>query len=127
VLVDRQPEPEGTGDVAGPIGLIAAVSATASGAAGGEASPPESRLVVVGDSDFIANRFLRVQGNLDMGLNIANWLAQQEDLISIRARDPEDRRLNMTTDQARLVFWGTILVVPLLLAATGFRMFWKRR
>ena len=128
VIVDRRPEQQpDKGDLAGPIGLMAAVSATASGAPSADGAPPESRLVVVGDSDFLANRFLHVQGNLDMGLNVANWLAQQEDLISIRPRDPQDRRLNMTAEQARIVFWGTIAIIPLLLAATGIRMWWRRR
>jgi ABC-type uncharacterized transport system involved in gliding motility auxiliary subunit len=127
VMVDGRPEPDGPGDIPGPVGVMAAVSWTPTNTSAANGTPSEARLVVVGDSDFLANRFLGVQGNLDMGLNIANWLAQQEDLISIRPRDPEDRRIELTADQQVIVFWGTIAVIPLLLAATGLRIWWKRR
>ena len=49
-------------------------------------------MVVIGDSDFAANSVLGVQGNRDLFLNTVNWLAQQENLIAIRPREPEDRR-----------------------------------
>ena len=52
------------------------------------ANKPETRLVVVGDSDFAANAYLGTGGNRDMFLNIVNWLAQQENMISVRPRNP---------------------------------------
>ena len=48
----------------------------------------KTRVVVVGDSDFAANGFLGVQGNRNLFLNTVNWLAQQENLISIRPSSP---------------------------------------
>jgi ABC-type uncharacterized transport system involved in gliding motility auxiliary subunit len=84
-------------------------------------------VVVVGDSDFLGNQLLPFEGNRDLGLNIANWLAQQENLIAIRPKDPKDSRLTLTQDSARFVFWSTILVVPGLLFLTAFRVWWKRR
>jgi ABC-type uncharacterized transport system involved in gliding motility auxiliary subunit len=128
VITDRRPEMDAAkGDTPGPIGIVAAVSAPATAAAAANGATAESRMVVVGDSDFLASNFLDIQGNKDMGLNIANWLAQQEDMISIRPRDPEDRRVNLTVDQGRLVFWGTVAIIPLLLLGTGLRMWWRRR
>ena len=84
----------------GPISLAVAVSAPVAGASapppaeGQEPDPnkPETRLVVVGDSDFAANSVAGIGGNRDMFLNIVNWLAQQDNLISVRPRNPEDRR-----------------------------------
>ena len=35
-------------------------------------------------------------GNRDFFMNALNWLAQQENLIAIRPREPEDRRLTLT-------------------------------
>ena len=39
---------------------------------------------------------LGIQGNQDLFLNSVNWLAQQENLIAIRPREPQDRRLTLT-------------------------------
>ena len=64
-------------------------------------SKPETRIVVFGDSDFVANGYLGIPGNKDLFLNTVNWLAQQENLISIRPRDPEDRRCHADGRTAR--------------------------
>jgi ABC-type uncharacterized transport system involved in gliding motility auxiliary subunit len=81
----------------------------------------------VGDSDFASNAALSIQGNRDLALNMANWLAQQENLIAIRPRDPQDRRIQLTEDQSQRVFWLALLVIPGLLIANGVRVWWKRR
>ena len=96
----------------GPISLAVAVSAPVEGATppppadGQDANPnkPETRLVVVGDSDFAANSVAGIAGNRDMFLNMVNWLAQQENLISVRPRNPEDRRITLTAGQDRMIF-----------------------
>ena len=92
-----------------------------------EATPPETRLVVIGDSDFATNGVVGIQGNRDMFLNVINWLAQQEDLISIRAREPEDRRLTLTADQQRRLSWLSLLLVPGFVLGTGVYTWWRRR
>jgi ABC-type uncharacterized transport system involved in gliding motility auxiliary subunit len=118
------------GDIAGPVTIMSAVSAAAADAPAGaapDAPKPETRVVVVGDSDFASNAALGAQGNRDWFLNSASWLAQQENLISIRAKDPGDRRLQLTADQSQRIFWLTIAVIPLLLVGNGFWVWWKRR
>jgi ABC-type uncharacterized transport system involved in gliding motility auxiliary subunit len=93
-----------------------------------DAPRPESRLVVIGDSDFATNRWASPQlGNLDLFLNSVNWLAQQEDLIAIRPRDPEDRRITLTNDARTRIFWITLLVIPALFFVNAWRVYWKRR
>ena len=69
-------------------------------------------MVVIGDSDFAANCALGIQGNRDLFLNIVNWLAQQENLISIRPKDPDDRRLTLTRGQQKAVKWLALLILP---------------
>ena len=91
------------------------------------ATPPETRLVVIGDSDFATNGVVGIQGNRDMFLNTVNWLAQQENLISIREREPEDRRLTLTADQQRRLFWLSMVLVPGLVLSTGVYTWWRRR
>ncbi|MCK4966672.1 GldG family protein, partial [bacterium] len=59
------------------------------------------RLVLFGDSDFASNAYTNMQGNMDLFLNVMGWLAEEEDLISIRPRNPEDRRLDLTAKQTK--------------------------
>jgi ABC-type uncharacterized transport system involved in gliding motility auxiliary subunit len=123
------------GDKPGPVSLAAAVSAPAADAAvpastdGGkeETSKPETRVAVFGDSDFVSNGFLGVPGNRDLFLNTVNWLAQQENLIAIRPKDPEDRRITLTADQERRIFWLTVLIIPGLILTLGVQTWWRRR
>ena len=123
------------GDVQGPISLAVAVSAPIEGATppppvdGQDANPnkPETRLVVVGDSDFAANSVAGIPGNQDMYLNMVNWLAQQENLISVRPRSPEDRRITLTGGQDRMIFWFTLAILPGLVFLAGIQTWWRRR
>lgn len=122
------------GDKAGPVSLAAAVSspatdvpAPAAGAKPDETNKAETRMVVFGDSDFASNSALGVPGNRDLFMNTVNWLAQQENLIAIRARDPEDRRVTMTAGQQTVVFWLTIVIIPGLLLLAAVQTWWRRR
>lgn len=125
-----KPTPGEANDKAGPISIAAAVSGAAPSApppTGPDAPKAEARLIVVGDADFASNGALGIQGNRDLFLNMANWLAQQENLIAIRARDPEDRRIQLTADQSQLIFWLALLIIPLAFIGVGVRVWWKRR
>ena len=88
---------------------------------------PETRLAVIGDSDFATNGVVGIQGNRDMFLNTVNWLAEQENLISIRAREPEDRRLTLTADQQRRTFWLSLFLIPGFVLGGGIYTWWRRR
>lgn len=120
---------DSTGDKPGPISLAAAVSAAApeAPAATNGQSKPETRVVVFGDSDFASNLALGVQGNRDFFLNAVNWLAQQENMIAIRAKQPSDRRLTMTAGQQQLVFWLSLAFIPGLFILAGVQAWWRRR
>lgn len=122
-------------DRRGPISLGVAVSAPASeapppplaGNGSPEAPKPETRIVVIGDSDFAGNNALGIQGNQDLFLNAVNWLAQQEDLIAIRPRDAQDRRITLTADDRTRVAWLSLLVIPGLVFGAGIYTWWRRR
>ena len=129
LLVNHKATPEfDKGDKAGPIALVSAVSAAVTDAPAGatpDAPRAETRVVVAGDSDFASNGLLGFQGNRDFFTNTVNWLAQQEDLISIRPRDPEDRRIQLTADQSERIFYLTVFIIPGLLFLNGVRVWWR--
>ena len=127
---------QSTGDLPGPVSIAVAVAEAApdrpaqpAAPPGGEAPPPtpETRLAVVGDSDFAANNALAIGGNSDLFVNIVSWLAQQENQIAIRPREPDDRRITLTADQQRRVTWLVLLVVPGIILGSGVYTWWQRR
>ena len=87
----------------------------------------ETRVVVVGDSDFASNDALAFQGNSNFFANVVNWLAEQENLIAIRPKAPDDRRVTLTQDQLRLVTWLSLVLVPGAIFAIGVYTWWRRR
>jgi ABC-type uncharacterized transport system involved in gliding motility auxiliary subunit len=87
----------------------------------------EARVAVYGDSDWASNALLGVQGNQDLFLNTVAWLAQDPDLISIRAREPEDQRLFLTQQQQGNVRLFSLILLPGTLFALGVYSWWRRR
>lgn len=91
------------------------------------AEAAEGRLVVSGSTELAANAILGFNGNRDLFVNAVNWLASDEDLMSIRPKDPEDRRVNLTPSQMRLIFYISLIGVPLVIVASGLGVWWRRR
>jgi ABC-type uncharacterized transport system involved in gliding motility auxiliary subunit len=126
------PDPD-KGDIPGPVSIAAAVAvpaktdAAAAKKEGEDQRPPETRVAVIGDSDFVANQYLGIEGNRDLFLKTVNWLAQQEGLISIRPKDPSDRRLTMTANHVMGVLWMSLVIVPALVIGAGVFTWWRRR
>jgi len=87
----------------------------------------EGRFVVIGSSSWAANRFLNFNGNSDLALNTINWLASDEDLISIRPKPPEDRRITMTRAQLGWVRATSQFLLPGIVVIAGIAVWWKRR
>jgi ABC-type uncharacterized transport system involved in gliding motility auxiliary subunit len=119
-------KPDPSRDVKGPVSMGVAVKIPLEEEKK-DATPPdqekkpvkEARIVVVGNSSFASNKYLSFQGNSDMFLNMINWLGQQEDLISIRPKNPEMHQLDLTGKQSILIALATLVVFPLLVIITG--------
>lgn len=123
----------GAGDEPGPAAADAAgdgesvAEDDAGDAAAADEGPTEARVAVFGDSDFAANGSLGIQGNRNLVLNAVNWLAEQENLISIRPREPEDRRITLTADQQFRIQVASLILIPGLIFGTGVFTWWRRR
>jgi ABC-type uncharacterized transport system involved in gliding motility auxiliary subunit len=87
----------------------------------------QGRFVVIGSSGWAANRFVGFNGNVDLAVNAVNWLSSDEDLISIRPKPPEDRRITMTRAQQNFVRGVSQFVLPLIVIVAGVGVWWKRR
>ena len=87
----------------------------------------EQRIVVVGNGAFLSNSFAGNGGNVDLGVNMVNWLASEEHLIAVQPRAARDSNLVLSQTQLTVISVGFLLVVPLLLAGVGLHIWWKRR
>lgn len=111
-------------DRPGPVSVAVAV----------EKGPPPSidvqirptRLVIIGDSDFVANGMM-TGANSDLFMGALNWLLEREDLLAIAAKPLEQARLIMTDDQLRGLFWLLVGALPGSLALLGALVWWRRR
>jgi ABC-type uncharacterized transport system involved in gliding motility auxiliary subunit len=87
----------------------------------------QGRFVVIGSSSWAANSFINFNGNADLALNAMNWLASDEDLISIRPKEQDDRRITMTSAQFSRIRITSQFLLPLAVVIAGFSVWWKRR
>ena len=93
------------------------------------AGPPRkpARIVVIGDSDFATNSFYHILGNGALFLNTVNFLAARENLIGLEPRTFDLPYVSMTNTQMKATFILSIILIPLLMAAIGVAVWWRRR
>lgn len=94
-------------------------------AGGGRAQ--KAYLLVAGDSDFINNTHFGLSGNGDFFLNIVNFLADEENLITIEPRKAGGQPMMLTDSQAQMLLWTVLVFVPLALLLIGFAVYRVRR
>jgi ABC-type uncharacterized transport system involved in gliding motility auxiliary subunit len=87
----------------------------------------EQRIVVVGNGAFLANSFAGNGGNVDLGVNMINWLASDEQLITLQPRAAKDSNLTLSKTQLGVISVSFLLGIPLLLAGFGTFIWWRRR
>ena len=83
--------------------------------------------MVIGNSSFATNQWAGLQRNGDLFLNTVNWLAQDEDLISIRPKSPTNRRVLLTETQQRELFWLSLIFLPGIVVFSGAFLWLRRR
>jgi ABC-type uncharacterized transport system involved in gliding motility auxiliary subunit len=88
---------------------------------------PEGRIAVFGDSDFVTNRYYYLSGNGNFFLNTVNWLTEEEDLIAIQPKTSSPRTIQLSPSQGRLIFFVSLVILPLLVLVTGISVWVRRR
>src|SRR5690606_21215519 len=106
-------------DVPGPVGVAVALSRVV--------DDQEQRVSVVGSGHFLANRYLGNGGNLDFGLNMVNWLAGDEALISIQPRATSDSQLTLSETALTVIVSGFLIALPVLFLICGVVIGWRRK
>lgn len=92
-----------------------------------EPGSSQQRIVVVGDGDFLSNAYLGEGGNLQLGLNILQWLTGNDRLIDIPPRTVPDRSLNIAESTLGMIAIGFLFLVPLALFGVGALVWFQRR
>jgi ABC-type uncharacterized transport system involved in gliding motility auxiliary subunit len=115
-------------DEKGPVAVAAVATVTIPPRGTGEQPTKRARLVVFGDSDFASNNYLNLSGNRDLFLNTVSWLAEEENLIAIRPKESGSFFTPVTADQERLIFWLSMIALPLGVVGAGVATYvWRRQ
>ncbi len=116
------PEFDADNDPKGPFTLAAALEFSSGD--GSKSSHPTT--VIIGNSAFASNAYAKFPGNTDFLLNAISWLAQEEALISISAKDPAFAPFIPNPTQEHMLLAVQVFSVPLLLLFLGITI-WRRR
>lgn len=106
-------------DVPGPVAIALALQRSV--------NDRDQRIVVVGSGAFLANAYSGNGGNIDLGVNMVNWLANEERLITLQPRAVKDSSVTLSQTQLLIIGGGFLLVLPALLALVGGVLWWRRR
>jgi hypothetical protein len=117
-----RPDPE-RGERAGPLTLGLALERDRTTPTGARTQ----RTLVLGDGDFLSNRFLDNAGNRELGLRLVRWLAAEDALLRLPPPRRRDTGLEITRSLALGLGVGTLFVVPATLLLSGILIRRQRR
>ncbi len=92
-----------------------------------ESKPKKARIVVMGSSLMAANKYYKLQGNGDLFMNTLSWLAEDENLISIRPKSLKAQPFVLTARQASVFFVIPVVLLPLIWVGAGIVVYVYRR
>lgn len=93
----------------------------------GDDNPVQQRIVVVADSDFLANSYIGAGANLLLGQNIFNWLSQNDQLLSFDIKSAPDLTLELNDTMVTIIGLVFLVIIPAGLLLTGLLIWRKRR
>jgi hypothetical protein len=122
-------------DLAGPVPVAVAIEVERAGevapADGEEAEGEDARgrLVVVGDSDFLASGFVSSTElvNYEVASAMLGWLTQRQALIAIPPRRMDAVPLNLTESDVAGIAFRVLVLIPLASIFLGIAVWWNRR
>ncbi len=106
-------------DAPGPVDIALALERTV--------DDRSQRAVVVGSGSFLANMYAGNGRNLDLGINMINWLCNQDNFITILPKASRDDAITLSLVQLEVISIGLAIAAPLLLVITGLLVWWRRR
>ncbi|MEM9568695.1 MAG: hypothetical protein AAF974_10350, partial [Cyanobacteria bacterium P01_E01_bin.34] len=92
-----------------------------------EDAQAESRLVVIGNSQFVADGNFTELGNGDLFLNSINWLSNRTEAITIRPKSPTNRRFTIGPAGLQWLRLLTVVLLPASALSLGAAQWWRRR
>lgn len=108
-------------EVHGPLKLALALSRSS------PATGAEQRMIVIGDGDFLSNRYVENVGNLEFGRRVLEWLARDDALIDIMVPEILDADLSLELWQRLTIFLFFGVGLPFVLALNGGLLWWRQR
>jgi ABC-type uncharacterized transport system involved in gliding motility auxiliary subunit len=87
----------------------------------------EGRLLALGNSAFINNKYLHVQANSDLFVNAINWLAEEQQRIAIHAKARSSSQLFLSGEQMDQIKFFSLDILPVLIIAMGLGIVLVRR
>ena len=111
-------------DVLGPVSVAAAYRQSVSNEEGDEV---ESRVVVIGDADFVSNINIRQAYNRDFFLNSVGWVLGESTSLEIRPGTLRESTKRLTEEQVESILLLTVIIIPEILIVVGFSFWWVRR
>jgi ABC-type uncharacterized transport system involved in gliding motility auxiliary subunit len=118
-------------DIRGPVTIGVTLTHTpeqAAGKSGGAShSGKQQRIIVTGDGDFLANQYVGNVGNLDLGMNMVNWLSEDENFLDIPAKTAPDTSLQLSSMQSGIIGFGFLFGLPAVLLVGGLTIWLRRR
>ena len=110
------------GDKLGPLPMAQALERTLAGTE----QPRQQRIVVVADSDFLANNYIGAGANLLLGQNMFNWLSQDEQLLSFEIKSAPDLQLELSDTAVTIIGITFLVILPSALLFIGL-LIWRQR
>lgn len=110
-------------DIQGPLNTVVSVK----GKRAGSKAAAETRIIAFGSSTFANNNYSRFGGNLDFFLNSVSWALEDESMISIRAKEDETGKVELSQTEGQVIFLVSVIAVPVFIAALGIFIWWRRK
>lgn len=106
-------------DTPGPVTVLAALERDVNG--------KPQRVVVAGSGHFLANTYAGLLGNLDLGVNVVNWLSGDDNLVALQPRSRVDGDVKPSRSWLAFIAIASLVAVPLAFLFTGGMIWWRRR